>query len=117
MRLYICEKPSQGRDLANVLGATRRGDGFLAGSGVTVTWAVGHLLETAPPEAYGQQYGNPWSLSALPILPSPWQVVVKKDTQDQFKVIERLLRQVDEVVIATDADREGEVIARELLDY
>ncbi|MBK0096625.1 DNA topoisomerase III [Erwinia sp. S63] len=117
MRLYICEKPSQGRDLAGVLGATRRGDGFLSGVGVTVTWAVGHLLETAPPEAYGQQYGNPWSLSALPILPAPWQVVVKKDTQDQFKVIERLLRQVDEVVIATDADREGEVIARELLDY
>ena len=117
MRLYICEKPSQGRDLAGVLGATRRGEGFLSGVGVTVTWAVGHLLETAPPEAYGQQYGKPWSLSALPILPAPWQVVVKKDTQDQFKVIERLLRQVDEVVIATDADREGEVIARELLDY
>ncbi|WP_058970684.1 DNA topoisomerase III [Type-D symbiont of Plautia stali] len=117
MRLYICEKPSQGRDLAGVLGATRRGEGFLSGSGVTVTWAVGHLLETASPEAYGQQYGKPWSLSALPILPAPWQVVVKKDTQDQFKVIERLLRQVDEVVIATDADREGEVIARELLDY
>ncbi|HGL6669405.1 TPA: DNA topoisomerase III [Klebsiella quasipneumoniae] len=117
MRLYICEKPSQGRDLAGVLGATRRGDGFLTGSGVTVTWAVGHLLETAPPEAYGQQFGKPWSLSALPILPAPWQVVVKKETQDQFKVIERLLRQVDDVVIATDADREGEVIARELLEY
>lgn len=117
MRLFICEKPSQGRDLAGVLGATRRGDGFLAGAGVTVTWAVGHLLETAPPEAYGQQYGKPWSLSALPILPAPWQVVVKKETQPQFKVIERLLRQVDEVVIATDADREGEVIARELLEY
>lgn len=117
MRLFICEKPSQGRDLANVLGATRRGDGFLTGPGVTVTWAVGHLLETAPPEAYGQQYGKPWSLSALPILPSPWQVVVKKETQSQFKVIERLLRQVDDVVISTDADREGEVIARELLEY
>ncbi|BBL32353.1 DNA topoisomerase III [Pantoea ananatis] len=117
MRLFLCEKPSQGRDLAGVLGATRRGDGFLTGNGVTVTWAVGHLLETAPPEVYGQQYGKPWSLSALPILPSRWQVVVKKDTQDQFKVIEKLLRQADEVVIATDADREGEVIARELLDY
>ncbi|QLH61900.1 DNA topoisomerase III [Serratia symbiotica] len=117
MRLFICEKPSQGRDLAAVLGASRRSDGFMAGSGVTITWAVGHLLETAPPEAYGQQYGRPWSLSALPILPAPWQVIVKKETQDQFKVIERLLRQVDEVVIATDADREGEVIARELLDY
>ncbi|WP_235423999.1 DNA topoisomerase III [Citrobacter koseri] len=117
MRLFICEKPSQGRDLANVLGATKRGDGFLTGPGIAVTWAVGHLLETAPPEAYGTQYGKPWSLSALPILPAPWQVVVKKETQDQFKVIERLLRQVDDVVIATDADREGEVIARELLDY
>ncbi|BDG86457.1 DNA topoisomerase III [Citrobacter koseri] len=117
MRLFICEKPSQGRDLANVLGATKRGDGFLTGPGIAVTWAVGHLLETAPPEAYGTQYGKPWLLSALPILPAPWQVVVKKETQDQFKVIERLLRQVDDVVIATDADREGEVIARELLDY
>ncbi|MER2046295.1 MAG: DNA topoisomerase III [Pantoea agglomerans] len=117
MRLFMCEKPSQGRDLAAVLGATRRGDGFITGNGVTVTWAVGHLLETAPPEAYGQQYGKPWSLSALPVLPSVWQVVVKKETQEQFKVIEKLLRQADEVVIATDADREGEVIARELLDY
>ncbi|PKC41310.1 DNA topoisomerase III [Pantoea ananatis 15320] len=117
MRLFLCEKPSQGRDLAAVLGASRRGEGFMTGNGVTVTWAVGHLLETAPPEAYGQQFGKPWSLSALPILPSRWQVVVKKDTQDQFKVIEKLLRQADEVVIATDADREGEVIARELLDY
>lgn len=117
MRLFICEKPSQGRDLANVLGATKRGDGFLTGPGVTVTWAVGHLLETAPPEAYGTQYGKPWSLSVLPILPSPWQVSVKKETQAQFRVIERLLRQVDDVVISTDADREGEVIARELLEY
>lgn len=117
MRLFICEKPSQGRDLANVLGATKRGDGFLTGPGVAVTWAVGHLLETAPPEAYGTQYGKPWSLSVLPVLPSPWQVIVKKETQAQFRVIERLLRQVDNVVISTDADREGEVIARELLEY
>lgn len=117
MRLFICEKPSQGRDLAGVLGATRRGDGYLSGQGVVVTWAVGHLLETAPPEAYGQQYAGQWTISSLPILPSPWQVVVKKETRDQFKVIEKLLKQVDDVVIATDADREGEVIARELLDY
>ncbi|CCR35341.1 DNA topoisomerase III [Salmonella enterica] len=117
MRLFICEKPSQGRDLAGVLGATRRGDGYLSGQGVVVTWAVGHLLETAPPEAYGQQYAGQWTINSLPILPSPWQVVVKKETRDQFKVIEKLLKQVDDVVIATDADREGEVIARELLDY
>ncbi|CAM7721151.1 DNA topoisomerase III [Phytobacter diazotrophicus] len=117
MRLFICEKPSQGRDLAGVLGLTKRGDGFISGPGETVTWAVGHLLETAPPEAYGKEFGKPWNISALPIVPPVWQVVVKKETQPQFKVIERLLRQVDEVVIATDADREGEVIARELLEY
>lgn len=117
MRLFICEKPSQGRDLAGVLGLTKRGEGFISGPGETVTWAVGHLLETAPPEAYGKEFGKPWSIGALPIVPPVWQVVVKKETQPQFKVIERLLRQVDEVVIATDADREGEVIARELLEY
>ncbi|MFE8046900.1 DNA topoisomerase III [Brenneria goodwinii] len=117
MRLFLCEKPSQGLDIAAVLGATQRGQGFLHGSGVTVTWAVGHLLETASPEAYGSQFGRPWTLGALPILPALWQMVVKKETADQFAVIARLLKQVDEVVIATDADREGEVIVRELLDF
>src|SRR5471030_2756943 len=117
MRLFLCEKPSQGRDIAAVLGATKRGNGFLQGAGVAVTWAVGHLLETASPEAYGPQFGKPWSLNSLPILLLQWQMVVKKDTQDQFTVIEKLLKQVDEVVIATDADREGEVIARSLLDF
>src|SRR5476651_959293 len=70
MRLFLCEKPSQGRDIAAVLGATQRGQGFLHGPGVTVTWAVGHLLETAAPEAYGPQFGRPWTLGALPILPA-----------------------------------------------
>ncbi|QAX80332.1 DNA topoisomerase III [Yersinia hibernica] len=117
MRLILCEKPSQGRDIAAVLGATTRGNGFLQGPGVTVTWAVGHLLENASPEAYGTQFARPWNIDALPVLPAQWQMVVKKETEDQFKAIAKLLKQVDEVVIATDADREGEVIARELLDY
>lgn len=117
MRLVLCEKPSQGRDIAKFLGATQRGDGFLSGPGVTVTWARGHLLETAEPEVYGEQYGKPWRTEVLPLLPQQWKLVVKADAKAQFAVINRLLRQVDEVVIATDADREGEVIARELLDY
>lgn len=117
MRLFLCEKPSQGRDIAAVLGATKRHQGFLSGPGVTVTWAIGHLLETAAPEAYGEQFGRPWRLEALPVLPENWQMTVKKETADQFTVISRLLRQVDEVVIATDADREGEMIGRELLEY
>ncbi|EHM1731938.1 DNA topoisomerase III [Salmonella enterica] len=117
MRLFLCEKPSQARDIAKFIGAGQRGDGFLSGPGVIVTWARGHLLEQAEPEAYGEQYGNPWRLDVLPFVPQQWKLEVKKDSGAQFSVINRLLKQVDEVVIATDADREGEVIARELLDY
>ncbi|EAP0276198.1 DNA topoisomerase III [Salmonella enterica] len=117
MRLVLCEKPSQGRDIAKFLGATQRGEGYLSGPGVTVTWARGHLLETAEPEVYGEQYGKPWRTEVLPLVPAQWKLVVKPDAKAQFAVINRLLRQVDEVVIATDADREGEVIARELLEF
>ncbi|ECI8024413.1 DNA topoisomerase III [Salmonella enterica subsp. enterica serovar Ramatgan] len=117
MRLFLCEKPSQARDIAKFIGAGQCGDGFLSGPGVIVTWARGHLLEQAEPEAYGEQYGNPWRLDVLPFVPQQWKLEVKKDGRAQFSVINRLLKQVDEVVIATDADREGEVIARELLEY
>ncbi|WP_079903235.1 DNA topoisomerase III [Salmonella enterica] len=117
MRLVLCEKPSQGRDIAKFLGATQRGEGYLSGPGVTVTWARGHLLETAEPEVYGEQYGKPWRTEVLPLVPAQWKLVVKPDAKTQFAVINRLLKQVDEVVIATDADREGEVIARELLEF
>ncbi|WP_409161618.1 DNA topoisomerase III [Pectobacterium sp. B2J-2] len=117
MRLFICEKPSQARDIAAVLGATKRGQGFLSSPGITVTWARGHLLETASPEVYGAQFGKPWRMDVLPVLPSVWQMVVKPDSSDQFAVVSRLLKQVDEVVISTDADREGEVIGWSLLEY
>ncbi|MCP1507740.1 DNA topoisomerase-3 [Pseudomonas marginalis] len=115
MRLFLCEKPSQGRDIAKVLGASRRSDGCLIGPETTVTWCIGHLLETAPPEAYGEQFKS-WSLDHLPIIPPQWQVEVKPKTAAQFKVIKRLLSEAATVVIATDADREGEMIARELLE-
>ncbi|MBT2298191.1 DNA topoisomerase III [Pseudomonas fluorescens] len=115
MRLFLCEKPSQGRDIAKVLGATRRGEGCLLGIETAVTWCIGHLLEAAPPEAYGEQYKR-WSLEHLPIIPSQWKVEVKPKTAAQFKAIKRLLKEASTVVIATDADREGEMIARELLE-
>ncbi|KIY16819.1 DNA topoisomerase [Pseudomonas amygdali] len=116
MRLYLCEKPSQGKDIAAVLGAKTRGDGCIKGNGVAVTWGIGHLLETAPPDAYGEHLKN-WSLDTLPILPAEWKVIVKPKTSSQFKVVKQLLKEATELVIATDADREGELIARELIDY
>ncbi|ECT1020603.1 TPA: DNA topoisomerase III [Salmonella enterica] len=117
MRLFLCEKPSLARDIAKFIGADKRGEGFLSGGGVIVTWARGHLLEQADPVAYGEQYGNLWRLDVLPLIPQQWILEVKKEARGQFAVINRLLKQADEVVIATDADREGEVIARELLEY
>jgi DNA topoisomerase-3 len=115
MMLYVCEKPSQARDIAKVLGASGREDGYLQGAGVTVTWCFGHLLEQAEPAAYGERYKR-WSLDALPILPEQWLLEVKKSGGKQFRVIERLLKQARHVVIATDADREGEMIAREVME-
>ncbi|MEE4742777.1 DNA topoisomerase III [Pseudomonas alliivorans] len=116
MRLYLCEKPSQGKDIATVLGAKTRGDGCFKGPGVVVTWGIGHLLETAPPDAYGDHLKN-WTLDSLPILPQQWKVIIKPKTSSQFKVVKQLLKEATELVIATDADREGEMIARELIEY
>ena len=68
MRVFLCEKPSQGKDIARVLGASQRGNGCYSGAGVVVTWCIGHLIEAAPPEAYGEQYKR-WSIEQLPIIP------------------------------------------------
>ncbi len=116
MRLFLCEKPSQAKDIAKVLGATRRGDGCWLGSNLTVTWCIGHLLETAPPDAYDARYKR-WVLADLPIIPERWKMLVKPKTASQFKAVKRLLGEADELVIATDADREGEMIARELVEH
>ncbi len=116
MRLYLCEKPSQAKDIAAVLGASRRGDGCWLGNGVTVTWCIGHLLETAPPDAYDEKYKR-WVLADLPIVPEKWKMRVKPKTASQFKAVKRLLGEAQELVIATDADREGEMIARELVEH
>ncbi|AZE54463.1 DNA topoisomerase III [Pseudomonas synxantha] len=116
MRLYLCEKPSQAKDIAAVLGASRRGDGCWLGNGVTVTWCIGHLLETAPPDAYDAKYKR-WVLADLPIVPEKWKMLVKPKTASQYKAVKRLLGEAQELVIATDADREGEMIARELVEH
>ena len=117
MKLYLCEKPSQGNDIAKVLGANQRGDGCLYTSDkqVCVTWAIGHLVEQFGPADYDPAFQR-WSFETLPIIPPQWQVAPKKETKKQYNVVMKLIKAANAVVIATDIDREGETIARELLD-
>jgi DNA topoisomerase III len=111
MRLIVAEKPSVGRDIASALGRHSKGKGALTGDGWTVTWALGHLAELAPPDAYGEQYKK-WRLETLPILPERFKVRVNHKTRDQFSVVKKLMQDssVTEVVNACDAGREGELI-------
>lgn len=115
MKVFICEKPSQGKDIAPHVGARQQGKGCLTGPGVAVTWCIGHLLEQAKPEHYNPDLRS-WSLDLLPVCPDKWVMEVKSSTADQFRAVQAVIRQASEVIIATDADREGEVIARSVLD-
>lgn len=116
MKLIVAEKPSVARDLAKVLKATKRGDGFISGNGVIVTWAVGHLIGIAAPDQQRASWAGRWSLGTLPMLPEKLTLAVLDKTKDQFAIIKRLMLsdQVSEVVEATDAGREGELIFRRL---
>ncbi|MCW5588138.1 MAG: DNA topoisomerase III [Legionellales bacterium] len=115
MILFICEKPSQARDIARQLKATERKDGYLQGNGTIITWCVGHLLELAPPEYYRPDI-KPWRIEKLPVIPSEWKMLVSAKTKKQFNIIKQLLKNAHHVVIASDPDREGECIVREILD-
>ena len=118
MKLVIAEKPSVAMSLAAVLGATKRKDGYLEGSGYLVSWCAGHLLELAQPEAYKEQYAK-WRYEDLPILPENWKYEVPKDKKTQLALLCRLMKdkRVDSVVCATDAGREGELIFRLVYEY
>jgi DNA topoisomerase-3 len=115
--LVLAEKPSVGREIARVLGCRQGGAGFLAGPQYIVTWALGHLVELAEPEAYGEQYKT-WSLDTLPMLPQKMELKVIGETAKQYGVVKKLLHdpQVSSLVIATDAGREGELVARWILE-
>jgi DNA topoisomerase III len=115
--LVLAEKPSVGRELAKVLGCNQGGNGCLSGSKYIVTWALGHLVTLADPEAYADRYKT-WNIEDLPMLPSKLQLVVIKETSKQFGIVKGLLNRadVDELVIATDAGREGELVARWIIN-
>ncbi len=111
--LVIAEKPSVGRDIARVLGCKNGGNGFLEGNKYVVTWAMGHLVTLADPEKYNDKYKS-WNLSDLPIIPQKAELVVIKQTSKQFGIVKSLIHRKDisDIVIATDAGREGELVAR-----
>ena len=109
----LAEKPSVARDIASVLGATSKGDGYLHGNGYVVTWAIGHLAALAQPHEINPAWRQ-WRRDHLPILPTEWPLVVYEKTKDQFEVVRKIVNspRVSRVVCATDAGREGELIFR-----
>ena len=111
--LIITEKPSVACTISKVLGATTRRDGYLEGGGYLISWCVGHLVELAPPGAYDPRLER-WNRTDLPILPEKWQYLVSSSTKKQFDVLCKLMHRadVDRIVCATDAGREGELIFR-----
>ena len=112
MQLIIAEKPSVAQSIAAALGVKERKQGYLQGEGYLISWCVGHLVELAQPEAYGD-YGK-WQYVDLPILPDKWQYAVLPDSKQQFNILRQLMAREDvtEIVCATDAGREGELIFR-----
>ena len=112
--VVIAEKPSVARDIARVLGANRKGQGFLEGNGYCVTWALGHLVHLAEPDDYGPPWKGRWSAGQLPMVPDQWRLKLAPRTADQFRVVKRLINapEHERLVCATDAGREGEHIFR-----
>jgi DNA topoisomerase-3 len=117
MRLVISEKPSVAQSIAAVIGAKQRGDGFLEGNGYLVSWCLGHLAELASADAYDEKYAK-WRREDLPILPGNWRFAVSGDKQKQFNILRTLMRRddVEEIINACDAGREGELIFRTVYD-
>ena len=111
--LVLAEKPSVGRELARVLGCKRGGEGFMEGDRYVVTWALGHLVTLADPDVYEKKWEK-WDMADLPMLPPNMKLVVIGQTSRQFKVVQSLMKRGDisELIIATDAGREGELVAR-----
>ena len=116
-KLVLAEKPSVGRDIARVLKCTQKGNGYLEGPNYVVTWALGHLVTLADPERYDPKYQT-WRLEDLPMLPTPLKLDVIKSTGGQYNAVKQqmLRKDIDEIIIATDAGREGELVARWILE-
>ena len=115
--IVLAEKPSVARDIARVLKCNKKGNGFLEGEKYIVTWALGHLVTLADPEVYDDKYKT-WKLEDLPMLPDRLKTMVIKKTGKQYNAVRsQLIRNdVNEIIVATDAGREGELVARWIID-
>ena len=115
--LVIAEKPSVARDIARVLHCTQKGNGTLEGKEYVVTWALGHLVTLADPEEYDKKYTK-WEMSALPMLPDKMKLVVIRQTGKQYNAVKTQLdrKDIKDIIMATDAGREGEREGRWILD-
>ena len=115
--LVIAEKPSVARDIARVIGANQKNGGVLEGRQYVVTWALGHLVTLADPEEYDKKYEK-WEMATLPMLPKDMKLVVIRQTGRQFSIVKTQLfrKDIGEIIIATDAGREGELVARWILE-
>lgn len=113
MKLVIAEKPSVAISIAKVIGATKKKDGYYEGNGYRVSWCVGHLIQIANPESYDEKYAK-WNIEDLPIIPSDYKYEVAKSTKKQFAILKKLMndKEIDTVINACDAGREGESIFR-----
>lgn len=118
MQLFIAEKPSLARAIAQGIGKGDRKNGYieLDGGNTIVTWCFGHILEQYNPDEYDEKYKH-WNMADLPIIPEHWKLKVRKDAKDQFKVIKELASKADSIVNAGDPDREGQLLIDEVLDY
>lgn len=113
MKLVIAEKPSVAISIAKVIGATKKKDGYYEGNGYKVSWCVGHLIQMANPESYDEKYAK-WNMEDLPIIPREYKYEIAKSTKKQFAILKKLMndKEIDIVINACDAGREGEAIFR-----
>lgn len=117
MRLFIAEKPSLGRAIADVLGVSKKYNGYIeCRNGDVVTWCIGHLLEQAEPEYYNNKYKT-WVLDTLPIIPDKWITIPKKESAKQLDTVLSLIKKADILVNAGDPDREGTYLVNEVIEY
>ncbi len=115
-QLVLAEKPSVARDIARVLGCHNKTKSYIEGKNYVVTWALGHLVSLADPEQYGKEYKT-WNMDTLPMMPKQWKLTVLRKTSGQFQAVKKLIHRNDisGIIIATDAGREGELVARWIL--